>query len=686
MSYIIEPMPLISFLEESKLRLPRFQRRATWDKKQNFELAVSVFQDYPVGVVIVNQEKDVAWLLDGRQRRNALILMRNNPVQLYEWAKNYIGFKSTADPLEIKSLYWSKVDRYLESDESELDNDINNNSEEYDNKNENVEEGAEEISFDKNKQKDGLTTLLELILMVHQNKPSGSRWEKLFDFSKFFSQLKYAPRKNDYKIDPQVLRKFILELLKAYEQENEGNCTEDFFVEYYLDNFPLKEDGRNHSTTANESKFRDQVSKTWDDIRESMDIIERSEKVFADARIGVIRLSNAAPLDAQNIFSRINRGGTQLKAEELLSAKPYWNKGVDVKDLEVAEKIKILYKNLGIAVPEPFVRWDIAATLISRMSKSNFVFSPSQNTHEGNDVNMDEISLGFKLLSAIYVQGISKRHIGNLEMKDSIQWTYDIDRLVDDVNNIFKILLNDSFFRFYGSWKMPMNALLGNAVALEFITIMYMDWKEKGKFYGTAGSLADGFKRDARILFDRLIFEYVTKTWRGSSDSKMANDIRNWKNRLSPVAESEWVNFISGACQGAYNGQQMTAKLLRPVLYYYYVINQYSPQLIEGESFDVDHIIPQELFRDNSLVPIIMKDSLINLGLLPKRDNISKGAKRLKEVSNSWLRESISNYEGIKEEDFDKYSDVTHIEDLKNQRMHLFFETFGEKRKAMLIN
>ncbi len=686
MSYIIEPMPLISFLEESKLRLPRFQRRATWDKKQNFELAVSVFQDYPVGVVIVNQEKNVSWLLDGRQRRNALILMRNNPVQLYEWAKNYIGFKNTADPLEIKTLYWNKVDRYLEADESELDTDTNDDSERYAEEIENDKENMEEISFDKNKQKDGLTTLLELILMVHQNKTSGSRWEKLFDFRKFFSQLKYAPRKNDNKIDPQILRKFILELLKACESESEGQCTEDFFVEYYLDNFSLREDERNHSTASSESKFRDQVNKTWSDIQNSMNIIERSEKVFADARIGVIRLSNAAPLDAQNIFSRINRGGTQLKAEELLSAKPYWNKGVDVKDFEIAERIKVLYKNLGIAVPEPFVRWDIAATLISRLPRSNFVFSPSQNTHEGNEVNMDEISLGFKLLSAIYVKGISKRHIGNLEIKDSIRWPYDIDRLVDDLNKIFGILLTDSFFRFYESWKMPMNALLGNAVALEFITIMYMNWEEKEKFYVTTGSLADGFKRDARILFDRLIFEYVTKTWRGSSDSKMANDLRNWKNRLTPIAENEWENFIKGACHGTYNGQQMTAKLLRPVLYYYYVLNRCSPQLIEGESFDVDHIIPQELFKDNSLAPTIMKDSLINLGLLPKRDNISKGSKRLKEVASPWLRESISIYEGIEDEDFEKYSDITHIEDLKEQRMNLFVKTFGEKRKTMLIN
>lgn len=81
-----------------------------------------------------------------------------------------------------------------------------------------------------------------------------------------------------------------------------------------------------------------------------------------------------------------------------------------------------------------------------------------------------------------------------------------------------------------------------------------------------------------------------------------------------------------------------------------------------------------------------MKDSLINLGLLPKRDNISKGSKRLKEVASPWLRESISIYEGIEDEDFEKYSDITHIEDLKEQRMNLFVKTFGEKRKTMLIN
>ncbi len=57
MSYIIEPISIFSFVTDPSIKLPRFQRKATWKKEQNFELAISIFQDYPVGVVIVNKEK-----------------------------------------------------------------------------------------------------------------------------------------------------------------------------------------------------------------------------------------------------------------------------------------------------------------------------------------------------------------------------------------------------------------------------------------------------------------------------------------------------------------------------------------------------------------------------------------------------------------------------------------------------
>lgn len=84
MSYNIESIEITSFIENMQIRLPRFQRKSTWDAKQKFELCISVFQDYPVGVVIVNKEQDIYWLLDGRQRREALYEMRSNPETIYD--------------------------------------------------------------------------------------------------------------------------------------------------------------------------------------------------------------------------------------------------------------------------------------------------------------------------------------------------------------------------------------------------------------------------------------------------------------------------------------------------------------------------------------------------------------------------------------------------------------------------
>ncbi len=670
MSYIIEPMPLISFLEESKLRLPRFQRKATWDKKQNFELAISVFQDYPVGVVIVNQEQKTSWLLDGRQRRTALSTMRDNPVELYEWARSYIGFGKTADELEVTTKYWEKVERYLQTEEAAEDgeNDLNQYDEDDD-----ISRDSEENSFDSAKQRQGLQTLLDIILMVHQNKPTGSKWEQTFDFKKYFPRLKYAPVKNDSKIEPRALRRFILELLKAIDQENDGERTQEFFIEYYTQNFDVRD----------RDKFEKDVAKRWTNILNSLEVIERAEKVFADARIGIIRLTNATSLDAQNIFSRINRGGTQLKAEELLSAKPYWNKTVNMVEQPVADRIKEMYANLGIPTPDSIVRWDIAATFISRIKDENLIFDTYEDARKKKEISMDEISLGFKLLSSVYAQGMSNKHINEIEQNESITWGYDIDALVQELNTVCHILLADSFFKFYQSWKRPITKLMGNAIALEFLTILWLDWKDKGRPSALCAE-TKALQRDARILFDKLVFEYATKTWRGSGDSKMSSDIKNWKLRLTPVDAEDWSKLIGGACNGNYNGQNTTVKTLRPVLYYYYVLIRCAPINEVDVSFDVDHIIPKESFVGNVMIDSAYRDSLINLALLPTRDNISKKAKALNEITDKWLKLQITTYTGIKESEFELYSDISNISALHAQREKLFATAFTTNRATSL--
>ena len=62
-----------SYFLNNKIDLPRFQRKATWDERDNFKLCISVFKGYPIGVIIVNETGTKKFLLDGRQRRNALM-------------------------------------------------------------------------------------------------------------------------------------------------------------------------------------------------------------------------------------------------------------------------------------------------------------------------------------------------------------------------------------------------------------------------------------------------------------------------------------------------------------------------------------------------------------------------------------------------------------------------------------
>lgn len=674
MSYIIEPMPLISFLDESKLKLPRFQRKPTWDKKQNFELSISVFQDYPVGVVIVNQEQKVSWLLDGRQRRSALTTMRDNPVELYEWARIYIGFAKNADELEVKNAYWDKVDKYLQTEEKLIeDNENESDIIEYDG--EESSSSSEENSFDSLRQRQGLQTLLDLILMVHQNKPSGSKWEQTFNFKKYFSRLNYAPVKNGEKIVPKLLRRFILDFIKYIDHEYEGVPNKDNFIEYYQQTFIL----------TNKNDFEKEVEKRWDLIQKSIDVISKSEKIFADARIGIIRLTNATPLDAQNIFARINKGGTQLKSEELLSAKPYWNKSVTIRNISIVENVKDMYAKLEIPTPDTIVRWDLAATLISRIKDKNLIFDSYIEAKQKKEVSMDEITLGFKLISSIYEGGMSAKHVNNLEKNDNIKWENDIDVLVDELNTVCKILLEDSFFKYLLSWSKPINKLLGNAIALEFITILWKDWYLKGCPHNN-GAEWKALQREARILFDRLVFEYATKAWRGSGDSKMANDIKSWQKRVDHIPLTDWENFIKGACEGNFNGQPTTVKLLRPILYYYYILIKKSPTVQADISFDVDHIIPKEIFKDNKMIVSDLKDSLINLALLPKKENISKRSKALKDISDSWLKDQISFYTEIDQSNFEKYSDVSNLKDLKVERMNNFLQVFNINRETILSN
>lgn len=63
--------------------------------------------------------KKVRWLLDGRQRRNAFLQMYEDPENIYNWAKRFVGFKNNNQPSELGEMFWKKIDEYIEYSEED---------------------------------------------------------------------------------------------------------------------------------------------------------------------------------------------------------------------------------------------------------------------------------------------------------------------------------------------------------------------------------------------------------------------------------------------------------------------------------------------------------------------------------------------------------------------------------------
>lgn len=669
MSYNIETRSITEFVTDSKIKLPRFQRKSTWSAKQNFELAISIFQEYPVGVVIINDEGHTSWLLDGRQRRAALRDLRANPDLVYDWARKYIKFRSNQDVTDLKNMFWDKIDAYLQQEESEEEETTAAAEPE-------TITSEEDEDINKWRQREGLNTLLEIILMVHQKNANGGRWERIFnDLNKLLERPPYAPRRDGFKINPEDLRQFLLDY-----KNKVGVPTMDNFIQH-MDDFggAIKE--------GKEKAFHNQVEKKWEDIEHIILVIAKSEQIISDARIGVILLKNVTPLDAQNIFSRINSGGTQLKAEELLSAKPFWNEKVILVDENMQRLVNNLYKRLGVEVPQDgnVVRWDYGATLISRIKDQHLFFEDYEAKTASQEVDLTQITLGFKMMSAYFNRGISAIVVNELERNKQIKWGGSIDELVESINIVCEILLKSEFFRYLLSWKRPLYKLLGAAPTLEYITILLLNWENKG-CPRVSSAEYNAFVRDAKALLDRLIFEYCVGAWRGSGDSKMANHVKNWQERLAPMDADPWVSLIKSSCEGRYNGQTLDIKHLTPILCYQYALQKKQPDTPLNETSEVDHIMPRARLENNSMIPAGYRDALFNLELLPKDDNIQKKDKALNEISDSFLRQSISRYCDVAIEDFDKYSDIANIEDMKKARLEMLLDVFRRMRKTELSN
>lgn len=689
--YTIEPRSLKEFVDDSEIKLPRFQRKSTWKIKQNFELALSVFKNYPLGATICFKEIDInkettKWLLDGRQRRNALKSMYQNPEKLYEWGKNYLKIKNTDTSGDIRDKFWNAVDEYTEKDVTE------NNE---DNLNDEDEEVISETNYQVNlsgKGTEKLDVLLDLILVGFENAKRGavSGITCCYDLKQYFENekniLKQLYSEDKKTIDCSKLKLF----LKTYKNNNLKNYEEYEVFETYMDDmFTFKDQAQ--------IKFKQAISHSWTTVQlKVIKIFDCIDSIMADRKLAVIETSNISPADEQKIFNLINNSGTQLTASEILSAKPRWNVQVEGIKKEILSAIEKLYDNDLEITSKGTVRWDIPASLciyLKEMGLDRFF------TLKETDISK-KITLGFKLLSGFYSGGVKKEDINNLSglKTNNFDWQNCNDR-IDEIKAFFKLFKDNKYIRCLYSWGKSLSDILGDGPTLNYLFILFRNWKNLDCPSGGTKE-KNTFDKNCFILLDKMFYEYITNQWKGSSDSTIARNISEFektdgKSLIPHIEKTAWESLLKDVFENnTINKKTISKGLCNPLIFYYNILKD-----IRGEAEnkgdgswenagEVDHIIPQASWESSAInEKESIMNNVFNLALLPKKINDSKNNKHLLAIkTNSTLAETISRFEEIKIDDFEKFSKIEYYTDLRSLRSELYYDAFGHKRDSILLN
>ena len=696
--YKISPKSLYSFINEGIYKLPRFQRKDTWKDNQYFELCLSVFQDYPIGSVIVNNDGKNLWLLDGRQRRTCIKTLFENPTKFYEWARKSCSFKQNDQDDIVYDKYYKKVEDFLGRDLEEQDSYSTNDSDSMDYSPDNSDvdsyddENPSKSDIAENKiGAPSLRVLYNYILLSHH------KLLKAFNFKEFFSEkamLKayyYRDEKNELAIDPVRLSQFIREINKDPNRSKIISTKESF--QEYLENsydFIASSNGKDPSASLAKhiDKFWEQVIKPSFSVYSDMDII------LTNAEVGFIELNNAQIVDAQNVFSKVNSGGTQLNAAELLSAKPYWNKPA-VPSIEQQKKIDCLYSKLktgdGNEETKQYCRWDIVATLLPSIDSRHLFFSSQNDDMAISSVNVLEIAMGFKLISSCFAvpRGMSKLSLDNLETKDSkLDWNDNLTSYIVSIKKMIDVIHDKTNLTILPDWGNSIYDMLGAAATMELIAGAWIIWHEDGVCNKSFSSVEfDKFIKGFKNHFDRAIMDKVLGGYKGSGDSKMAMNLKDISKRtctISPEENDKWNLMIEEAINGTLNGKPFKHESMKPLLLYEKVIHSCSG--LPGESFDIDHIYPQAMFEaGNGILESLEQNSLANLALLPSVINKQKQNKKLNHTNfDNNVRNSISKFEMIDTNEFEKYSQPENFKSLKSFRGDFLQKTFDEDRQRYL--
>ncbi len=664
--YEIRPETLKTFVENSDIKLPRFQRKQTWNEISNFKLCVSLFKKYPIGVTIIEKDANSTdqFLLDGRQRRNALDTFYNDPERIYDWARRFVKFKNNIQPDELVQLCREKINDYIEADVEADDASIKQESDASDSPDdENYSEGNNyPIENSIIPLTSGIDFLIEIIKTIH-NKDKQQRYTGLTKPFYFVDYVQNLPYMSGDKIVSKKLRTFLREY-KIYAKNEKLHADKaDSFINFMHYRF-------SGNSIQNVDKFEKNIIQQWEAIKNRLSILDRIDSMFNNEKIGIIEVSDISQADSQKIFNIINSAGSHLTAAEIMSAQAAWNIPIFPVP-EIAEKIKRLYENMDIQLSDKFVRWDYPATLLSSLTEADFIFS-----FDNKDDFSNKLTLGFKLLAGIILGKMKKDDVNKLS-KNEKHWVENYNTTINDLNRMLKVIKSSAFFNFFQTWKTPFHKITSDFPSLCFIIVMYNDWCRKGKPV-SSGASRDLFLKNAYALFDRLIFEYATSQWQASGDTRIARMLENGMNEaFSLVPFEDWKKLFNEILEkDTANDIPVRVNFMKPILYLLYSLKGIrAPQ---ADSFDIDHIIPQRFFDGRGYSQ--KKDNLFNLGILPKKDNISKSDTPLDLIRDKWLISQIEEYEFISDSERKLYSSVDDYKNLFEKQKNIYLKVFEEER------
>ncbi len=682
--YTIVPKTLKEFIEDSSVKLPRFQRKATWNEKKRFELALSVFKNYPLGASILSREKQNKFLLDGRQRRDTLTMIYENPETLYEWGKKYFHISAAFDASMIREAFDNGVSEFIELDSDDAEEaEIDSTVEESD-----FEEGQESIqeSLEENIDDDELSALRKAIVFGFlYKKAKMSGLTAVFDLKQYFVDSpifwKSFYKADKKTIDGKKLRDKLHEYVRRYPRTFENK---ESFIEFMGD-YGFKSD------TAR-SQFVNHMNDTWDEQQLTViKFYEIVDRIFQNRSIGFIETSDITATDSQKIFNLINTGGTKLTSSEILSAKPKWNSGLPPVSQQFRSSIVSLYNELTLDVADPDhpVKWDIPASL-------TFFLGTEDNSglslfFRFKDI-AKRITTGFQLFSGFFFKGVKKEDIA--AMADQFPWS-EYEQKCNEVKTFFNVLATNRYLKVLRSWGKCLSDIVSDGPTLNFLFLAYRSFVELGGPTGFENTAKKIFDKNVFVLLDQTIYQYQCNQWKGSSDSLIAKNIEAFeqqKNRdsqglITPVPAQLWKDVLAQIFDNnQVNGRLISQGDLNPMVYYYCVLKG-----IEGKGIDdpaeIDHILPQakwlsSLVADKEAV----QNSLFNLALLPKTINGPKSNNSLDSLRANApdLAKEVSEYEEIPEADFSKYSSIANYSELKALREKLYSDAFGTKRTEIL--